>query len=72
MNLANASSPAHTGGFCFEPRASIGAGGVVNFDRRVRNQGGEQMAVLGTAFGMLAAIWILVLLGSPFFGPRDH
>ena len=39
MNLANASSPAHTGGFCFEPRASIGAGGVVNFDRRVRNQG---------------------------------
>jgi hypothetical protein len=30
------------------------------------------MAVLGTAFGMLAAIWILVLLGSPFFGPRDH
>lgn len=41
MNLANASvsPPAHTGGFCFEPRASIGAGGVVNFDRRVRNQG---------------------------------
>jgi len=30
------------------------------------------MAVLGMAFGMLAAIWILVLLGSPFFGPRDH
>jgi hypothetical protein len=30
------------------------------------------MGVLGTAFGMLAAIWILVLLGSPFFGPRDH
>jgi hypothetical protein len=30
------------------------------------------MAVLGTAFGMLAAIWILVLLGSPFFGLRDH
>jgi len=28
--------------------------------------------VLGIAFGMLAAIWILVLLGSPFFGPRDH
>jgi hypothetical protein len=30
------------------------------------------MAVLGIAFGMLAAIWILVLLGSPFFGPHDH
>jgi hypothetical protein len=30
------------------------------------------MAALGIAFGMLAAIWILVLLGSPYFGPRDH
>ena len=27
---------------------------------------------LGIAFGMLAAIWILILLGSPYFGPRDH
>jgi len=30
------------------------------------------MNVLIVAFGVLAAIWILVLLGSPFFGPRDH
>jgi hypothetical protein len=30
------------------------------------------MGVLVVAFGALAAIWILVLLGSPFFGPRDH
>ena len=30
------------------------------------------MAVLGIAFGILAAIWILILLGSPFFGSRDH
>jgi len=29
------------------------------------------MSVLLVAFGALAAIWILVLLGSPFFGPRD-
>jgi len=28
------------------------------------------MSVLLIAFGALAAIWILVLLGSPFFGPR--
>jgi hypothetical protein len=28
------------------------------------------MDVLVIAFGILAAIWILVLLGSPFFGPR--
>jgi len=33
---------------------------------------GSQMNVLFVAFGMLAAIWLLVLLGSPFFGPRDH
>jgi len=24
------------------------------------------------AFGALITIWILVLIGSPFFGPRDH
>jgi hypothetical protein len=29
------------------------------------------MSILVIAFGILAAIWILVLLGSPFFGPRD-
>lgn len=29
------------------------------------------MGVLVVAFGALAALWILVLLGSPFFGPRD-
>jgi len=28
------------------------------------------MSVLLIAFGALAAIWILVLVGSPFFGPR--
>jgi len=33
---------------------------------------GSQMSVLIVAFGVLAALWILVLLGSPFFGPRDH
>jgi hypothetical protein len=33
---------------------------------------GSEMSVLLVAFGALAAIWILVLLGSPFFGPRDH
>ena len=30
------------------------------------------MNVLIVAFGALAAIWIVVLLGSRFFGPRDH
>jgi hypothetical protein len=30
------------------------------------------MNVLIVAFGALAAIWVLVLLGSPFFGPKDH
>jgi hypothetical protein len=30
------------------------------------------MNVLLIAFGALAAIWILVLLGSPFFGPKEH
>jgi len=30
------------------------------------------MGVLVVAFGALAVLWILVLLGSPFFGPRDH
>jgi hypothetical protein len=30
------------------------------------------MGVLVVAFGALAAIWVLILLGSPFFGPRDH
>jgi hypothetical protein len=29
------------------------------------------MGVLFIALGILAAIWILVLLGSPFFGPRE-
>ena len=29
------------------------------------------MDVLVIAFGILAAIWILVLLGARFFGPRD-
>jgi hypothetical protein len=29
------------------------------------------MAVLGIAFGMLPAIWILVLLGSPFWPARS-
>jgi len=28
------------------------------------------MSVLLVAFGALAAIWILVLVGSPFFGPK--
>ena len=31
---------------------------------------GSKMSVLIVAFGALAAIWILVLLGSPYFGPR--
>jgi hypothetical protein len=30
------------------------------------------MNVLIVAFGALIAIWVLVLVGSPFFGPRDH
>jgi hypothetical protein len=30
------------------------------------------MNVLIVAFGTLITIWILVLIGSPFFGPRDH
>jgi len=30
------------------------------------------MGVLVVAFSALAVLWILVLLGSPFFGPRDH
>jgi hypothetical protein len=30
------------------------------------------MHVLIVAFGALIAIWILVLIGSPFFGPKDH
>ena len=30
------------------------------------------MNVLLIAFGTLAAIWLLVLLGSPFFGPKEH
>ncbi len=30
------------------------------------------MNVLIIAFGTLIAIWVLVLVGSPFFGPRDH
>jgi hypothetical protein len=30
------------------------------------------MSVLIVAFGALIAIWVLVLLGSPFFGPKDH
>jgi hypothetical protein len=30
------------------------------------------MNVLIIAFGALIAIWVLVLVGSPFFGPRDH
>jgi len=30
----------------------------------------SQMSVLLVAFGALAAIWIVVLVGSPFFGPR--
>jgi hypothetical protein len=30
------------------------------------------MNVLIIAFGALIAIWVLVLLGSPFFGPKDH
>jgi hypothetical protein len=30
------------------------------------------MSVLLIAFGALAAIWIVVLLGSPLFGPKDH
>jgi len=34
--------------------------------------GGSHMNVLIIAFGALIAIWVLVLVGSPFFGPRDH
>jgi hypothetical protein len=50
---------------------------VVRLDHRRLKTGcalsrGKQMAALGIAFGMLAAIWILVLLDSPYFGPRDH
>jgi hypothetical protein len=30
------------------------------------------MNVLIVAFGILIAIWVFVLVGSPFFGPRDH
>lgn len=30
------------------------------------------MNVLIVAFGALIAIWVLVLLGSPFFGPKDN
>jgi len=30
------------------------------------------MTVLIVAFGALIAIWVLVLVGSPFFGPKDH
>jgi len=30
------------------------------------------MNVLIVAFGALIAIWVLVLVGSPFFGPKDH
>jgi len=30
------------------------------------------MSVLIVAFSALIAIWVLVLLGSPFFGPKDH
>ncbi len=29
------------------------------------------MQVLLIAFGALAIIWILVLIGSPLFGPKD-
>ncbi len=29
------------------------------------------MMVLVIAFGALAAIWIVVLVGSQFFGPRE-
>jgi hypothetical protein len=30
------------------------------------------MNVLIVAFGIFIAIWVLILVGSPFFGPRDH
>lgn len=30
------------------------------------------MSVLLVALGSLAAIWIVVLLGSRLFGPADH
>jgi len=30
------------------------------------------MSVLLYALGALAVIWIIVLLGSPYFGPADH
>jgi hypothetical protein len=30
------------------------------------------MNVLLIAFGALAAIWVLVLLGSQFFGPKEQ
>jgi hypothetical protein len=30
------------------------------------------MNVLIVAFSALIAIWVLVLVGSPFFGPKDH
>lgn len=33
---------------------------------------GSEMEVLLYAIGALAILWIVVLVGSPFFGPGNH
>jgi hypothetical protein len=43
---------------------------MLNFLRQGSPTRGRNMNVLFIAFGALAAIWILVLVGSQFFGPK--
>jgi hypothetical protein len=31
-----------------------------------------ELTTLWVALALLAAVWIVVLLGAPFFGPRDN
>lgn len=37
-----------------------------------KRPGSENMQVLLYAAGALVVIWIVVLVGSPFFGPGNH
>jgi len=42
------------------------------YDEKIINKREDAMSVLLVALGALVGIWIVVLLGSRFFGPADH